>query len=304
MPNLLPPLLTLFICAHAELHFRESAGVLFTEQARSIRRHVGCDRLNFALQLPNFDRLTDSLKPVELFLDCQSWNEMKLECEYSVISFKNENAHLLSLTNIYNKEIAQLDTDLNALSLAFKSKRALLNIGGFLSSIFGVASQSDLDNLQTQILHTARAARNNYENINSMFEYITKFKNNTYLNFNKIQAHMNATNSALLTTVQRLDNVTGRINDITTELSELKIDFLNHDRLQSATIRLIEQTTSLQAAITDVKFFRTQVHRLLQGKLPHDLIPLSAIQEAVNRLQSSLNDESVKPLQPVNNNRY
>ena len=131
MPNLFPPLFTLLICAHAELHFRESAGVLFTEQARSIRRHVGYDRLNFALQLPNFARLTESLRPVELFLDCQSWNEMKIECEYSVVSFKNENAHLLSLTNIYNNEIAQLDSDLAALSLVFKSKRALLNIGVF-----------------------------------------------------------------------------------------------------------------------------------------------------------------------------
>ncbi len=150
-------------------------------------------------------------------------------------------------------------------------------------------------------------AKHNHDNIESLFEFLTTFKNNTYANFQDIQAHVSATNTALLASIKRMDNLTTAVSAMRDHMDLIDDNLLivrSHDQLITTTQRLIQQVYTMSNALMDLKIFREQIQLLLQGRLPHKLVTLSTIDSAVKRLSLSLEKHNLSPLPAKNNNRY
>ena len=263
--------------------------------------------MNFALQIPQFHKITGLAKTIPDAHYCHTFGFMEHECNYTLASFHSEQRYLSDLIRQYNLETDYLDNDLSALTIQTTSKRALLDISGFLGSLFGTASQAEIKELEGKLFNTAIYAKHNHDNIASLFEFLTTFKNNTYANFKDIQAHVSATNAALLTSIKRMDNLTTAVSAMKPHLDRIDDDLLiirSHDQLVTTTQRLIQQVYTMSNALNDLKIFREQIQLLLQGRLPYKLVTLSTIDSAVKRLSLSLDKHNLSPLPAKNNNRY
>ena len=147
----------------SEYAHRESAGVLFTENTRTIRKYSGLHRLTFALKIPQFHRITRLAKTIKDAHYCHTFHFMEHECNYTLASFHSEHNHLFALIRQYNSEIELLNGDLSALTIQTSTKRALLDISGFLGSLFGTASQSQIKDLEGKLFSTVMYAKHPHD---------------------------------------------------------------------------------------------------------------------------------------------
>ena len=230
---------------------------------------------------------------------CHTFGALRRECIYAKTSWQLEQTHLRNIMSSYNEEIVKLNTDLSTMRVDTKEKRAIINIGGILSQLFGVASTESIDDLQRQIVHTARYVKNNANSIDSMYEFVSKFKNNTYSNFRSLAGHLNKSDTALRETMNRVNNLTFDINKIRSNF-----DFYSHEvyvlrsytRILTATQRLIQQTTTLQRALANLREFRQQIQLLNRHLLPDKLVSQSTLQGAIDKISSPLRKRGLQPL--------
>ena len=135
-------LIAIIVPADSRYQYRESAATLFYNEDRTIIHVAEYHRLNFAMKMPKFTSLKFSINDdiIHDTIVCQTFGTLEQECIYAKTSWLTERTHINNIMSDYNKEIHQLDIDLSTLRIDTTSKRAILNIGGILSQLFGVAS--------------------------------------------------------------------------------------------------------------------------------------------------------------------
>jgi hypothetical protein len=283
---------------------RESAGLLFRNEDRSLRKIVGHENAEFAVKIPAFHELSSLVNHTTDAHYCHTFRSFERECRYVHTSLRLENSHVSRLIAAYNREVAFLVDDLAMLHIKPNSKRALLDISYLLSSLFGVASSHDIRKMEQYIRTTLLNSHKNQKDITSVFDYLSKFRNATSSNFKNLRAHINNTNAALSVTLTRLDTITERVTAIFGHFDNIQDD-LNViralDQVVMTAHRQSQQSALIADALHDIRVFRAQINLLHAGKLPSDLVTPDILKRVISSLRPRLVKRNLQAL-PVEPN--
>ena len=120
--------------AYAAYINRESAGVLFLNHDRTIRKNSGFLSLTFVHQIPSFEVIPSMTNFMNDTHACDTFDFLQAECRHAIHTMYIENLNLFNLIKTYNNISVSTTRLLQSFKMANMEKRALLdvsNIGHF-----------------------------------------------------------------------------------------------------------------------------------------------------------------------------
>ena len=271
--------------------FHESVGVLFTNHDRVIQKQLGSDILTVIIKIPDFHKINKDTSFNTNQVSCPTFESFKNECINAIEALDIELERKAQLVRAYNNEVQDLNILLFNLRIRTNNKRALIDISGALSSIFGTASQSQVDNIQHNLKQVIKSVRNNDNNMNSLFHNVKMLTNKVINDTLKINRF--------------IDSSDKKINEIITTLNSLTDDFdgfykhfqtIDHNiyiiksliQIVNVHTRAVTQNSLLNDALLLVKNFKEGVIELVNHKLSSHIVPPQQMTIALKSLENDL----------------
>ena len=229
----------------ANVLLRESLGVVFEKLNYHVKPAVGDKKLTFVLNTPHIDeRLLKAIKN-------SICNQKAQECQIRACKLPmtqpvcyeilDEINHSILLSNELSEKILAKTAEMHDLLeiLTFRdtqAKRALLNLGSFLSSLIGVASMDDINNLYQHIKILKTNVQSAVADRRTLFENIASLANTTDVQFNSLWHALDATDQNSVLALQRVGRVNQKLNDFMKEFLNISggyrmlITFMAHNQ--------------------------------------------------------------------------
>ena len=152
-----------------------------------------------------------------------------------------------------------------------RTSRALLNLGDFLAPIIGVASTSQVDNLQNHVVLITKNQRKLAKTFAAEAQHLTSFES-------VVDDCLNTAMDLISTTHSQL-----------TTLSNIQQDVLRSVHVDLAvTSLLLKQLQAGQQFLSQLHALESAMLQLLSGKLPASVITRTMLLSVLNKIESSL----------------
>ncbi len=250
---------------------RESAGVLFINHERALRRSAGQLTLTFVSKIPEFHKIPMTANYINETPACHTFEFLYQECTHAFKTLQLEYNNLAHLKRSYNRKLEMEHDSLDGLKLKTLDKFAILDISNILSGLFGVAGSNDIAKLENEIKDAILFAKHNNKNIQSMFSYLSQFNNNTYSNLKTLRSHLDHTNKALLRSLNSIADINENLSAMTHRLDQIQYSFRITRSLTQITLstqRLSQQYTMLQNALRELTMYNDQLRLLKLNRMP------------------------------------
>ncbi len=294
-------LLTLYISQlngeTPDFTYKPAVGLLFTHKPMIITKAIDFYDLTFLIELPGMEQLaTHMYKLDHINISCNMNGSAQKLCLYLQNTTMIELNQLTSLRSTTMK-LMQTYTEVTQL-LSLKNnpidKRALIPLGGLFKSVFGVAKADDVTQLQQQIQTLHDNAQIIDKNHKSLYTFLKDVTNTTISRLDNLMLHVKHHDESLLASMNNIELVTEKINDLYSFASPKELDYLFEilavlQRLQQKAEHMLTFHTLLQEFINGFQ-------QLTSGHLPHRFISHNSLNKGLATLHTKLKPFGLRPL--------
>ena len=204
------------------------------------------------------------------------------------------------LTHQIENEITLIQTDtdniLKQIRLndnSMQKRSGIIPISSVLRNIFGIASDDQIQILQDDLELIQKVQIKSASDRQSLYRTISNLANNTNQRINHLYHSVNHTNTALLTTINKIENLNDKLDKVyqvvlgSRGLPLMHVMHLQHQLLS-------HRIESQEKVLQDLRNFRNAISKLLSGKLSEHLIPFSALKSALDKASNKASTSLLK----------
>ena len=217
----------------------------------------------------------------------------QVENDFPTDSYINSTASLSSHLNYLNSTLKSSENNFYKLQSisSHRKKRALINIGGFLSGLFGTASSDDLEKLASQvnsIKHQQSAILHAVEHYNSLI-------NATNI---EIQNNRHAINKVIASVIKINANIKKFVGRFEKHIEQLQMYTINFNAINLLLMELSNSITQIHRYVQD---YKERLDILALGKLTPDILSVDDLKNVLADLKRNLPYYATLPYDPTTN---
>ena len=281
---------------------KASMGMAFIEEPRTLFPLAGSKDLTFVIKLPDFTPI-EILKVQDSTCDRMTVTLYKDMCkvgENNMVKIIDKSNGLIAEIN---SEILNIKQILQTLRLSESSKRALIDISGFLETFFGTARAEKVSKLHNDIKNMQLSLEQASDDRKSIFDTMKLMAESNVENFDSVFHMINDTNRYVDIALNTLSVNNEKVN----ELYQLLMNpnaYSSLHVLHLQTLMLVHGNDCLREKLGAYKSFTRDLFDLMAGKIPFSIIPTEHLKRGLKSLSESVRIKSGKRWVPFNHDSH